>query len=530
MATLTSATEANKQSITVEKLVDVLADVNLALPPDHLAQWHEIIASVQESIDIVEALPNYLPPVDQELYRRKNVHRPAREDNEGNAWAWKAHIAGPAAQDSDSLLQGLTVCLKDNITVKDVPMLLGTDMFTDYTPATDATLVTRLLEAGATIEGKAVCENLSLCASSFSAATGPVENPYAVGYTTGGSSSGCGHLVGAGKVAAGIGGDQGGSIRFPASYCGIVGMKPTWGLVPWTGVVTHDAVHDTAGPMTKTVALNAKVLQAIAGRDGIDDRQYAAPLPTDLPDYSALLEKGVKGMRIGILKEAFEFEGVLDPRVKAKVLDAADKFRSLGAEVVEVSIPLHTVAGHIVNCALRSGAAQQGYLGKACGRRALYLTDLAEKMTPMDQPKFDKMFATSKFSMMSGMYLWKNHPTLYGKAMNLYRRLADEYTTALKDVSVLITPTTPTVANRHAAPDAGPLEQMNKSRGVACNTVCFNASGHPAMSLPVGFLPAADNDLIKLPVGMQIVGGMFDEATVYQVGAAWEAAFDWKKN
>lgn len=354
-----------------------------------------------------------------------------------------------------------------------------------------------------------------------------MDNPYAAGYTTGGSSSGCGHLVGSGKVQAGIGGDQGGSIRFPSSYCGIVGMKPTWGLVPWTGLVTHDAVHDTAGPMTKTVALNAKVLQTIAGRDDIDDRQYAAPLPADLPDYSASLRKGVKGLRIGILKEGFDF-AVIDPEVKAKVLAAAKRFESLGAEVVEISVPLHTVAGHIVNCGLRPGAAYQGYLGKACGRRALYMTDLAEKMTPLDQAKFDKMFSTSKFTMISGLYLWEYHPLIYGKAMNLYRRLRDEYNAALEQVDVLITPTNPYVANKHASPDAGPAEHMAKSRGVAVNTVCFNASGHPAMSLPVGFQSAEDDDSIKLPVGMQIVGGMFQEEMIYRVGSAWEAEFEWR--
>jgi amidase len=388
-------------------------------------------------------------------------------------------------------------------------------------------LVTRVLQAGGTIEGKAVCENLSLCASSFSAATGPVENPYANGYTTGGSSSGCGHLVGAKQVDAGIGGDQGGSIRFPSSYCGLVGMKPTWGLVPWTGVVTHDAVHDTAGPMTRDVALNARVLQAIAGRDNIDDRQYAVPQPTQLPNYSASLRKGVRGLRIGILKEAFEFS-VLDPRVKECVLAAARRYEALGAEVVEVSVPIHTQAGHIVNCALRPAAAQQGYLGKACGRRTLYMQKLAEKMTPLDQYKFDRMFSTSKFTLLSGQYLWQNEPTLYGKAMNLYRRLQDEYNAVLQDVDVLITPTTPTVANRHAGEDAGPLEQMNKSRGVAVNTVCFNASGHPAMSLPIGFLSAEDDPDVKLPVGMQIVGRMLDEEMIYRVGAAWEAAHNWR--
>ncbi|KAH8884204.1 Glutamyl-tRNA amidotransferase subunit A [Thozetella sp. PMI_491] len=527
MATLTAATSNHKEKITPAQVSDALAGVNLTLPPSHLSQWHEIIASVQESIEMVASLPDYFPEVDIERYPRQEMHWPTAEENEGNAWAWKTKIEGANAREGGGLLSGVTLCLKDNIAVKDVPMLLGTDMFTDYVPAMDATIVTRLLDAGATILGKAVCENLSLCASSFSAATGPVENPYAAGYTTGGSSSGCGHLVGAGKVDAGIGGDQGGSIRFPASYCGIVGMKPTWGLVPWTGVATHDAVHDTAGPMTKNVALNARVLQAIAGRDGIDDRQYAAPLPIDVPNYSAALSQGVKGLRVGILKEGFEF-GVIDPRVRTKVLDAANKFQSLGAEVVEVSVPLHSVAGHIVNCALRPGATEQMYMGKACGRRALYMTDLMEKMSPMDQAKFDKMFATSKFSFISGLYLWKNHPTLYGKAMNLYRRLADEYNKALEMVDVLITPTTPYVANKHAAPDAGPVEQMNKSRGVAVNTVCFNASGHPAMSLPVGFLAAKDDESVLLPVGMQIIGGHFQEATIYRVGAAWEAAFNWK--
>ncbi|KIW16775.1 hypothetical protein PV08_03965 [Exophiala spinifera] len=525
MATLAAASEANKATITAQDVVDVVGSLNLSLPERDIAQWHDIIASVQESIDVVSSLPDYLPHADTEQYPRSNIHRPPPEDNPGNAWAWKVRIEGD--KDEGALLSDVTFALKDNIAVKNVPMLVGTDVFTDYVPDTDATVVRRILQAGGTIEGKAVCENLSLCASSFSAATGNVENPYAEGYTTGGSSSGCGHLVGAGKVDAGIGGDQGGSIRFPASYCGIVGMKPTWGLVPWTGIVTHDPVHDTAGPMTRTVALNARVLQAIAGRDDIDDRQYASPPPADLPDYSASLDKGVSGLKIGILQEGFEFP-VIDPRVKEKVLEAAERFKSLGAEVVPISVPLHTQAGHIVNCALRPTASQQGYLGKACGRRGLYMTGLTEKMTPLTQDKFDKMFSTSKFTLMSGLYIWSRHPTLYGKAMNLYRRLKDEYDAALSQVDVLVTPTTPYVANRHAPKDAGPAEQMAKSRGVAVNTVCFNASGHPAMSLPVGFCPAEDDESVKLPVGMQIVGGMFQEEMIYRVAAAWEKAFDWK--
>lgn len=143
------------------------------------------------------------------------------------------------------------------------------------------------------------------------------------------------------------------------------------------------------------------------------------------------------------------------------------------------------------------------------------------------------MFAASKFSLLSGQWIWKQHPSLYGKAMNLYRRLQDEYTEALKSVDVFITPTTPYVANTHPQSEAGPAAQMDKSRGVAINTVPFNASGHPVMSLPIGMLAAEDDEGkvkgVMLPVGMQIVGGMFEEQMMYRVAAAWEEAFDWQK-
>ena len=134
MATLTAASDANKAKVTAEKVVEVVSDIGLNLP--HLDQWHEIIASVQESIDIVESMPDYFPVVDLEKYPRRNVHRPSQEKNEGNAWAWKATIEG----EKGGPLSGVTICLKDNIAVKDVPMLLGTDIFTDYTPKTDASM------------------------------------------------------------------------------------------------------------------------------------------------------------------------------------------------------------------------------------------------------------------------------------------------------------------------------------------------------------------------------------------------------
>lgn len=181
----------------------------------------------------------------------------------------------------------------------------------------DATVVSRIVEAGGIITGKAVCENLSTGAASFSAASGPVDNPYAKGYSAGGSSSGTANLVAKGEVDLGIGADQGGSIRIPASLCGLVGFKATAGLVPYTGCVSNEATIDYVGPITRTCMENAILLEVIAGVDGLDDRQRAGtPFRDQVPKYSQILletkDVGIKGLRIGILKEGLSSE-ILDP-------------------------------------------------------------------------------------------------------------------------------------------------------------------------------------------------------------------------
>ncbi|KAK8055987.1 amidase signature enzyme [Apiospora rasikravindrae] len=184
----------------------------------------------------------------------------------------------------DATLKGKTVCLKDNIALAQVPCLLGTESFTDWTPQMDATIATRVLEAGAQITGKAVCENLSRGAVSVTAATGPVHNPFVRGYSAGGSSSGTAALVASGAVDLGIGCDQGGSVRIPAAKCGLYGFKPTFGLVPYTGIASNDASVDFVGPMTRTCLECATLLEVLAGADGLDDRQGAGcPFPGQVP-------------------------------------------------------------------------------------------------------------------------------------------------------------------------------------------------------------------------------------------------------
>ena len=192
---------------------------------------------------------------------------------------------------------------RDNVCVAGVPMMNGASVLEGYVPEVDATVVSRILDAGGEIAGKTACEYLCFSGASHTNATGnPVHNPWKHGYTSGGSSSGSGAVVAAGDVEMAIGGDQGGSIRIPASMCGIVGLKPTHGLVPYTGVMPIELTIDHVGPMTDTVANNALLLEAIAGSDGLDPRQIGVP---EVPSYTDALGRGADGMTVGVVTEGF---------------------------------------------------------------------------------------------------------------------------------------------------------------------------------------------------------------------------------
>lgn len=259
----------------------------------------------------------------------------------------------------------------------------------------DATIVTRMLEAGCTITGRAVCENMCHSATSHSAGTGVVHNPYAMGYSSGGSSSGCGALVASGAVDMAVGADQGGSIRVPAGWCGIFGLKPTFGLVPFTGCGSNEPTNDHVGPMTKTLLDNALLLQAIAGTDGIDDRSFGAPVPSAVPAYYHDLlanphPTDLRGVKIGIITESLDMPG-MDPRVRATFLAAAEKFKDLGATVEQVSIPMHKHGASIWTGISKAGGAASK-MGMAFGRRGHILNDLNSQLWPLTQESWDKAY------------------------------------------------------------------------------------------------------------------------------------------
>jgi len=497
---------------TPAQLREIATQMGLSLTE---ADVESFIALMKPSIDgynVVDQLPDNLPPV---KYPRTPGARPRGEENKHNAWYVKTRIEGAPS----GKLKGKSVVLKDNVMVAGVPMMNGASTLEGYIPEVDATIVTRILDAGGTILGKAHCEYYCLSGGSHTNATGAVHNPHKMGYSAGGSSSGSAVLVALGEADMAIGGDQGGSIRMPASFCGIYGMKPTHGLVPYTGIMPIEIYVDHTGPMTATVTDNALLLEAIAGADGYDPRQYA---PRVQP-YTQSLGGGASGLRIGVLQEGFGLPAS-EPAVDAKVQKAAGLFRKLGAKVDEVSIPWHLTAGALWLPIGVEGLTQTMMWGDGYGlsRPDLYVTSLMDFHRHW-RHRADELSETTKLFTMLGTFIHRQHGSrYYGKAMNITRRLIEAYDAVLKDCDLLLLPTTPMKAQPMPKPGAPREEIVQRALEMITNTAPFDISHHPAMAIPCGMVDG-------LPASMMLVGKYWDEATIYRAARAFEQAGDWKE-
>lgn len=508
----------------------ILQPLSLTIKAEESADYQRLLAAVHDCATRIDSLPDYQPVPDIKRYPRENVHLPTVEEQQfGHAWAYRFLIRGDDSARDSSLVsfRGKSVCIKDCIAVSGVPQFYGSDAFPPWTPLTDATVVTRVLDAGADIVGTATCEHFCNSTASFTSAQGTIENPHREGYSTGGSTSGGAALVGSGAVDIALGTDQGGSIRVPASFCGCVGLKPTHGLVPFTGITSGDAIDDHAGAICLSVFEAAQCLDAIAGYDGIDDRSLGAASHGSF-GYSAALQPSsgrLDGIKIGLLREGFNHE-IVDPGVRDHVLAAARKLESLGAIVEDVSIPLHLEGPSIWTIQQRISGSS-GILGRASGRRGLGLTEFEKTRLPWTDASFQKLFPSTKNTVINGLYLADKFPGLYSKTVNIGRQISDAYQRAFQCYDAIVMPTTPFVAPRHGTRDSV-LRSFEPTIGLTTNTAVFNVTGHPAMSMPVGFLPAKDDVGVQLPVGMQIVGGLWQEKKVLRVGHAWETNFDWR--
>src|SRR5438552_3641073 len=445
----------------------------------------EDLASFRNLMDGVLAsyrrLDQFAEPTLPVKYPRDAGYRPPASENRLNAWYWKCSIKGATS----GPLAGKKIAIKDNVCVAGIPMMNGSAVLEGYVPDVDATLVTRILDAGGEIVGKAVCEHLCFSGGSHTSDTGPVLNPHDPKRSAGGSSSGSAALVAVGECDMAIGGDQGGSIRIPSSFSGAVGLKPTYGLVPYTGVFPIELTLDHTGPIARTAADCARLLEAIAGPDRLD------PLHSGMvrkEPYSQKIPVDARGVRIGIVKEGFGWPNS-EPDVDKMVRDAAQRLTRSGATVTEVSVPLHLDGIHVWNAIAVEGATMLMVAGNSMGTnwKGHYTTSLLDFYGRSRRARANDLSETVKLVILLGQYMQDNyHGRYYAKAQNLARVLRAAYDEAFKQVDLLVMPTTPMKATPIPPPNASREEYVARALEMIANKCTCDVTGHPALTVPCG--------------------------------------------
>ena len=406
-------------------------------------------------------------------------------------------------------LAGLILAVKDNMVIRGVRTTAGSRILANYVPPYTATAVERLEAAGAIIVGKTNCDEFAMGSSNENSAYGPVKNPWDTSRVPGGSSGGSAVAVASGMAMCALGSDTGGSIRQPASLCGVVGLKPTYGRVSRYGLIAFGSSLDQIGPLARTTEDAALILGVMAGRDPND----ATSSNTPVDDYAAALEGDVKGLRVGVPREYYA-EG-LDPEVKTTIETAIAKLRELGAVVVDVSLP-HTEYAVPVYYLIATAEASSNlarYDGVRYGFRAEETSTLREMYSRTRDQGFG---AEVKRRIMLGTYALSAgyYDAYYGKAQKVRALIEGDFRNAFASCDVIATPTSPTPAFKLGEKTENPLEMYLSD----IYTITLNLAGVPGISVPCGLSSSG------LPIGLQLVGRHFEEATLLRAAHNLERA------
>lgn len=506
---------------TIGEIKKLAAANGINLDDADAGAYQRMVSAVLRSCERLDELEPAAPPV---AYPRDLGYRPPRSENPYNAWYWRTEVRGAP----NGPLCGTTVGVKNNICVAGIPMLVG-ETEEAFVPSRDATAVTRLLDAGAVIVGKTTAsDGAGVSDLSSNSPFVTVRNPHKPTHAPGGSSSGNAAALAAGDIDLAIGSDQGGSVRIPAAWSGIVGLRPTFGLVPYTGVIASEMTAVALGPMARSVEIAASALAAIAGPDPLDPRQQGiAPPPVD---YRAAMGLGARGLRIAVVEEGFGqqprpdvglpgSESVVDDKVRAALM----ALEALGAIVEPVSIPAHTDGFHLFHAMYTEGNAAM-ILANAVGTNftGYYDVALMEAYGRARRNEPDVLSAARRSVLIIAEHLRSRyHGRYYALAQNLRESIRQAYDRVLARYDVLAMPTVPFRATPIPRKTLPVDERVGYAMQMIGNTCQSAITGHPAISVPCGM---ADD----LPIGLQLVGGHFDEAVLLRVAAAIEGVGDWK--
>ena len=403
-------------------------------------------------------------------------------------------------------LEGIPCAIKDNICTKGIKTTCASKILENFVPPYDATVVKKLAAQNVVVTGKTNLDEFAMGGSTENSGFHPTKNPHDVERVPGGSSGGSAAAVAAGETIFALGSDTGGSIRQPASFCGVVGLKPTYGRVSRYGLVAYASSLDQIGPVARDVTDCALILNAIAGKDEMDSTSAAAKVP----DFTESLKADVKNLKIGLPKEYF-VEGI-DPEVEKSVRDAAKVFENLGAEISEISLP-HTefaISTYYLIAPAEAATNLERYDGVSYGAR-VDGADVVEMMTNTRTEKFGeevkRRILIGNYALSAGYY-----DAYYLKALKVRTLIQKDFTDAFKNVDVILAPTAPTPAYKIGEMISDPLKMYLQD---VC-TVPLNLAGLPGISIPCGFTGK------KLPIGFQLIGKALDEETILRAAFTYE--------
>ncbi len=457
--------------------------------------------------DLTEAILRRITETDNRVHAYVSICDVGAREQAKRADARLAETA------SKNPLLGIPIAIKDNFLTREVRTTCASKILGDFISPYDGTAVAKLRSAGSIFTGKTNLDEFAMGSSTENSAFFPTRNPWSLERVPGGSSGGSAAAVAADQCIAALGTDTGGSIRQPAAYCGIVGLKPTYGRVSRYGIIAFASSMDQVGPLTKNVPDCALMLEAIAGYDPADSTSVNLPVP----QYSAGLTGDIKGLRIGIPKEYFV--AGIQSEIEHALRAAIRLLEKNGARIEEISLP-HTpyaVAAYYLLATAEASSNLARYDGMRFGHRTR-TNDLVETYMRTRQegfgPEVKRRIMLGTYALSAGYY-----DAYYLKAQKVRTLIKQDFDDAFKRCDALVTPTAPTTAFRIGEKTGDPLQMYLSD----IYTLSINLAGLPALSLPCGF------DSEALPIGMQIIGKHFDEATILRIAYAYEQATEWHK-